>query len=208
MTGKPILLSTGLCSLEDVRRSADFIRGIWARQAVNQDLAVLHCVTSYPTPFEEANLRAITDLARLGYVTGYSDHTLGIEAAVAAVALGARVIEKHFTLAHDYSDFHDHKISADPSELTELVRRIQRMEKMLGDGVKKVERCEQQVLSRVRRSIVADQELVKGSVLALKDLSWTRPFCGLAPGEEGQVLGKRLKRNLAAGEAILPDDLE
>ncbi len=131
-TGKPIIMSTGLMEFEEVKSSVDFINNVWKKNGIEQDLAVLHCVTSYPTPPEQANLLSIKQLQNLNVTVGYSDHTLGIQAAVLAVALGARIIEKHFTIDKNYSDFHDHQLSADPMEFALLAQKVKETLELLG----------------------------------------------------------------------------
>ena len=133
---------------------------------------------------------------------------MGIEAAVLSVAVGARIIEKHFTLDKNYSDFHDHKISADPKEFAALAARVRQTVELLGDGVKRIQESEKKILGKVRRSIVTRRELAKGAVIQAEDLNWVRPLAGLEPGEEEKVVGKTLKRPLGAGEPILLKDLE
>jgi N-acetylneuraminate synthase/N,N'-diacetyllegionaminate synthase len=138
-TRKPVLLSTGMAGLEDVKRSCAVLEAAWRKRGAAPGMVLLHCVSSYPTPLESANLLAMRSLEReIGYPVGYSDHTLGIEAAVLSVALGARVIEKHFTLSKTLSDFRDHQLSAEPAELAELVRRVKNARAALGDGVKRL----------------------------------------------------------------------
>lgn len=205
-TGKPIILSAGLMDLDEVRQSKEFIEGFWRRQGIEQQLAVLHCVVSYPTPPEQANLSAIRELAGLGVTVGYSDHTLGVEACVLAVALGARVIEKHFTLSKTHSEFRDHQLSADPAELAELVRRVREASQLLGKGQKTPQPNELTNLQRVRRSIVAARDLEPGSVLTWSDLSWVRPGGGLPPGRESELLNRTLTRSVRRGEWLLPQD--
>jgi len=156
----------------------------------------------------KANLRAIASLAAIpGITVGYSDHTIGIDAAVLAVGLGARIIEKHFTLDKGFSDFRDHKISADPTELAELVRRIRLAESMLGEPAKVVLPCEAGSVKMMRRAIVAAGELPKGHKLGQDDLTWIRPAEGLAPGEEQRLLGRKLKRRVRFGEPICAEDI-
>jgi N,N'-diacetyllegionaminate synthase len=205
LTGKPILLSTGLADLAGIAVSKTFIESTWQREGRQGALALLHCVVSYPTLAEDANLLAIRDLATLGCRVGYSDHTIGIDAAILSVALGARVIEKHFTLDKNQSDFHDHKLSADPADLAELVRRVRETEILLGAGNKTVRPCENAVRERVRRGIVASRDLASGTVLAPADLSWVRPRSGLAPGQEDRLIGKRLVVAVPFGAPILPE---
>ena len=205
---KPIILSAGLTDLEEITLTKDFIMDGWSKSGVEQRMAILHCVTSYPTPLAEANLLFIRTLQELGVTVGYSDHTIGIEAAVISVALGARIIEKHFTIAKDYSDFHDHELSADPRELSELVRRTSEVNLMLGNGEKRLVECEKNTKEAVRRSIVAGDNLSQGTVLKLDQLSWVRPGGGISPGDEQKVVGKRLKREIKAGEIIKLDWLK
>lgn len=206
-TGKPIILSTGLMDLQGVKKTVDFIKNVWSKNAINQDIVVMHCITSYPTPPEEVNLLAIKDLQKLNVTVGYSDHTLGIEAAVLSVSLGARIIEKHFTLDKNYSDFHDHQLSADPKELRELVERVGKSLKLLGSPKKTVQKSERLVMARVRRSIVAKRDLAENTVLTWDDLSWVRPGGGLAPGSEEMILGKRLRNTVRVGEFITLGDI-
>lgn len=205
--GKPIIFSAGLTDLEQITLTKKFIMDIWSKIGIEQEMAILHCVTSYPTPLAEANLLSIRTLQELGVTVGYSDHTIGIEAAVISVALGARIIEKHFTIAKDYSDFHDHQLSADPHELSELVRRTSEVNLMLGNGGKRIVECEKNTKEPIRRSIVAVSKLSQGTVLELDHLSWVRPGGGLSPGREHELLGKVLRRSLKKGEIIVLDDV-
>jgi len=203
-TGKPIIISSGLCDLKQISKAKAFIERIWRKDRITQEMAVLHCVTSYPVKADEANLLAIRTLhKKLGVTVGYSDHTLGIDAAVLSVALGARIIEKHFTIDKNYSDFRDHKISADPKDFAELVRRVKETVMMLGDGRKPIQESEEVFLEKVRRSIVARRNLSKGDVINLDNIDWVRPGGGLPPGSEKSILGKVLKKPVKKGEMIL-----
>ena len=132
-TGKPLVVSTGLTDLEMAERIAELVHHEWGRRDHRGELALLHCVSAYPTPAEFANVRAITAMASIpGCEIGYSDHTIGITACLAAVALGARIIEKHFTLDTEYSSFRDHQLSADPNEMRALGESIRDLETVLG----------------------------------------------------------------------------
>ena len=204
-TGKPILLSTGMSDLDGVGRAKRRIEAEWQRTGRSGALALLHCVVSYPTVPADANLAALRDLATLGCTVGYSDHTIGIAAAVLSVALGARVIEKHFTLDKNQSDFHDHKLSADPAEFAELVRRVREAELLMGAGGKRVLPCEAAVRQRVRRGIAAARDLAAGPIIAAADLGWVRPRAGLAPGSEDELIGRRLAVAVPRGAPILPE---
>lgn len=206
-TGKPILLSTGMLDLVGVAQAKNAIEAVWRQRGVNPGLVLLHCVAAYPTPPEEANLGAIRGLAGLGGAVGYSDHTIGLDASPLAVALGARVIEKHFTLDKNLSAFRDHKLSADPAEFAELVRRIRSVEQMLGTGEKRLMAAEEGGLRNVRRAIMAARDLAAGTVLAKSDLTFLRPRVGLAPDKQATLIGRRVSVAVRRGEPILPEYL-
>lgn len=201
----PALLSTGGADEAMIRRAVQRLDADQGRK----DLCVLHCVSSYPTPSVEANLRAISSLRTMvdGPV-GYSDHTNGIEAAFLAVGLGAVVIEKHFTLDKNFSDFRDHQLSADPSDLRELVERVRLAEDLLGDGVKRPMPCEEETVIAMRRSIAAGTDLLAGTVVTAEHLTWVRPAGGLPPGEEAALLGRRLRRDVSRGDQLTEELVE
>jgi N-acetylneuraminate synthase/N,N'-diacetyllegionaminate synthase len=201
-TGKPIIMSTGLANIDEIKKSSLFIREIWKRKRIKQELALLHCVSSYPTSPEDANLLAIRELEHVADVVGYSDHTLGINAAVFSVAVGARIIEKHFTIDNNYSDFHDHQLSANPKDFKEMVEKIRLAEKTLGSGIKKPSPEELENRIKIRRSIVAKHDFPTGHKISIDDLDWVRPGDGIRPGEENKVIGKTMKRAFIAGEKI------
>jgi N,N'-diacetyllegionaminate synthase len=206
---RPLIVSTGLLDLDGVREVQDRIEGRRTRRGAAAGLAVLHTVTAYPSPPEQVNLAAIPVLAReLGCPVGYSDHTLGIEACVLAAALGASILEKHLTLSHDFSDFRDHKLSAEPGEMRELVAAVARARVLTGRPAKELQPAEAELLASVRRSIVAARDLPAGTVLSAEDLTWMRPRDGLRPGDEAVLLGRRLVRPVAKGEAIQEEHVE
>ncbi len=211
--GKPVLLSTGLADLKRIGYAKALIEKVWLETGredlVPDGLVLLHCVSAYPTPPEEANLAAIPRLiTEFGGTVGYSDHTLGIEAAVTSVALGARIVEKHFTIDHHHSAFRDHQLSADPAEMAEMTRRIKETCVLLGDKEGRPGPSETAAHEAVRRSIVAARDIPAGHTLVWPDLSWTRPGKGLAPGNEDLILGRRAARRIKPGEMITPDLLE
>ena len=205
---RPVVLSSGGSELEEVETAAEFIRS--RRPAgLKDELAVLHCVSAYPVPPDQVNLQVIGLLSeRLGCTIGYSDHTVGLDAALAAVALGARIVEKHFTLDREFSDFRDHQLSADPAEMAELVRRVRLLEQMLGQRKKIVQPSESANIASLRRSIVAGRSLHEGHRLTLDDLTWIRPAGGLPPGAEDQLSGRILKRDVDFGEILMPSDVD
>jgi N-acetylneuraminate synthase/N,N'-diacetyllegionaminate synthase len=202
-TGRPVILSTGLANLDEVRVACTVLRSEWQRQGIaDPGLALLHCVVSYPTPHKDANLGAIEALRTLGETVGYSDHTLGIDAAVAAVAMGARVVEKHFTLDKNFSSFRDHQLSADPAELTELVLRVRMVDEMRGRTEKRVVEVEQPALRAVRRGAYAARDLAAGASLTTGDVDYLRPRAGLSPAEIEARIGTKLAKPVSKGEAF------
>lgn len=171
-------------------------------------LTLLHCVTEYPAPYSEVNLRAIQTLkAAFGLPVGYSDHTLGIEIPVAAVALGAEVIEKHLTLDRSLPG-PDHRASLEPSEFKQMVTAIRHTEAALGNGIKAPAPCELPNIAVARKSIVASRSLAPGHALAASDLAIKRPGNGLAPKLLPQLVGRRLRTSVSADEGIRWDQLE
>lgn len=204
-TGKPLIISTGLADLAHLKKVKAFVDA----QAGHGPLAFLHCVCSYPVPPEEANLAAIPLLAsELGVTIGYSDHSMGAEACLAAATLGARILEKHFTLDKKFSDFRDHQLSADPEEMRRIVDGVRKIEALLGKREKCVQPSEAGNQKVARRSIVIGADLPQGHRLRFEDLAWLRPAGGLSPGEERQVVGKTLRRPMAFGEMIAAADVE
>ena len=202
---KPVIISTGMSSGADLEACRDFV----LERRPSSEVAFLHCVSAYPAPPEHVNLSVIPVLAEsLRCTIGYSDHTIGVEAAVASVALGARIVEKHFTLDKNFSDFRDHQLSADPDEMSRLVKHIRSVEVLLGRADKRIQPSEEGVLAVARRSIAAAADLPEGHRLRDADLTWLRPRNGLPPGGEAEVLGKRLKRAKAFGEPIRREDVE
>jgi len=207
-TGLPLILSTGMGTLDEVREALDWIRGGRPAQwsTVSGDVTVLHCTSSYPAAFEDVNLLAMRTIAeRLGVAVGYSDHTLGVEVATAAVALGAVVIEKHFTLDRSLPG-PDHAASLEVAELAAMVRSIRAVEAALGDGVKAPRRAEIDVARLVRRSVAAAADRPAGHVLTPEDLTLLRPGTGIPPRDLESVIGRRLARPVARGRVLTPED--
>jgi N-acetylneuraminate synthase/N,N'-diacetyllegionaminate synthase len=194
---KPVILSTGMSTLQEVREAVAVLKKNGARE-----LVVLHCVSSYPARAKDVNLRAMGTLAEaLSLPVGYSDHTLGLAVPLAAAALGAQVIEKHFTLDKKLNG-PDHAMSLSPAELSALCRGLREVAASLGDGVKRPAASEREIQRVARRSIVLARALPAGSRLSLSDLALKRPGTGLPPAELGKVVGRTLKRDLPA-DALL-----
>jgi N,N'-diacetyllegionaminate synthase len=206
-TGKPIIFSSGLADYKQIKTTRDRIHLIWKKNNITQELAILHCISSYPTLVSQANLMAIPHLKELKCIVGYSDHTLSIEACIVAVSLGARIIEKHFTLDKNHSSFRDHQLSADPKDFADLVKRIHETEALLGTGKFVVDPIQEANAVKLRRSIVARVDLAEGKKITSNDITWVRPGGGIPPGEEKKVVGQTLKKSVRQGEMIKLSDL-
>ena len=194
---RPLILSTGMSTLGEVEEAVQVLRAAGATQ-----LTLLHCVTEYPAPYAEVNLRAMQTLkAAFGLPVGYSDHTPGIEIAIAAVALGAEVIEKHFTLDRSLPG-PDHAASLEPLELQQMVTAIRHVEAALGTGIKTPASCELPNISVARKSVVAGRSLLAGYRLQAEDLDIKRPGNGLAPKLLPALVGRTLRRAVAKDEII------
>jgi N-acetylneuraminate synthase/N,N'-diacetyllegionaminate synthase len=202
-TGKQVILSTGMATMEEVERTVRLVEG-----KGNRGIVLLHCVTSYPAPADEVNLSAMWALRMaFGYPVGYSDHTVGNEVAIMAVAMGANVIEKHLTLDRGMVG-PDHFASAEPDEMADLVRAVRNVELAFGDGIKRLSRAESANVALVRRSLHARRPLGKGARLRRGDLKVTRPADGIESWDIGSVVGRRLARRRDTDDPIRPQDLE
>ena len=202
---KPIILSTGLSDIENIYNSKKLIFNEWKKNnAKKNTLTLMHCVSSYPVEKQYANLTAIKSLKSRfkNCIIGYSDHTTGILACTIAVAYGAKVIEKHFTLDKNQSNFRDHKLSADPKEMKQLVENIRLLELMKGNGKKKIETCEKNFIKSLRRSAVASRNLKKNKILSDKDIKWVRTTSGVKIKYKKIILGKKLKKDIEKDQII------
>jgi N,N'-diacetyllegionaminate synthase len=192
-------MSTGMADLGEIEDALDVLISCGTEK---NDITVLHCNTEYPTPFEDVNLFAMLSIKNAFNVkVGYSDHTLGIEVPSAAVALGAAVIEKHFTLDRNMEG-PDHKASLVPNELKEMVKAIRNIEKALGDGIKKASHSELKNRPIARKSIVASRDINKGEALSEENMAVKRPGTGISPMEWDKVIGKKAKRSFTEDELV------
>ena len=199
---KPMILSTGMSSLEEVEEAVGVIFSTG-----NAALTLLHCVTEYPAPVEEINLRAMLTMKEaFGLPVGYSDHTPGIEIALAAVALGAEVIEKHFTLDRRMPG-PDHKASLEPQELRDMFKAIRNVERALGDGKKVPAPCEVKNMAIARKSIVALKPIVAGEMIRRDKVGIKRPGHGIQPKDLAKIIGLKAKRKIGRDEVITWEDL-
>lgn len=190
--GGRVILSTGMSTLDEVERAVEILT---ADVIDRKDITLLHCNTQYPTPMSDVNLRAMESLATLGCgAVGYSDHTLGIEVPIAAVALGAKVIEKHFTLDKSMRG-PDHRASLDPEELRNMVSAIRSIEQALGSSEKRVSDSERPNIEVARKSIVAARQIKCGEIFTEENITVKRPGNGLSPMLWDSVVGQRAKRD-------------
>lgn len=194
---KKVILSTGMSSMDEVKAAVNVLKGNGA-----EDIALLHCNTQYPTPASDVNLLAMVRMREeTGLAVGYSDHTLGIEIPIAAVALGASVIEKHFTLDKNMEG-PDHKASLVPQELKKMVEGIRKTESALGNGIKQVSKSEKLNVQIVRKSIVAAVGIKKGEKFTEKNLTIKRPGNGISPMRWDEILGMTADRDYETDEMI------
>lgn len=194
---KPVILSTGMSTMEDIRSAIKALKENGATE-----LTVLHCTTEYPTPFEDVNLRAMDTIKEeFGVKVGYSDHTKGIEVPIAAVALGATVIEKHFTLDKTMEG-PDHKASLEPNELKAMVDSIRHIEMALGNGIKQPAESEKKNMAIARKSIIASKDIKAGEIFTEENLTVKRPGDGISPMRWFDIIGKLAPRDFEEDELI------
>jgi N-acetylneuraminate synthase/N,N'-diacetyllegionaminate synthase len=202
-TGRPMILSTGMATLDEVDAAVAAVRA-----AGDAPLAILHCLSAYPAPADEVNLRAIALLRhRYGVEVGFSDHTTGRATPIAAVALGATIVEKHLTIDRTLPG-PDHAASMEPRQLGELAADLREAHASLGSAVKAPQASEADARVVARRSLVLARDVATGEVLAAADLDAKRPATGISPLRLDEVVGRRLARDLAADAVLAPDDLD
>jgi N,N'-diacetyllegionaminate synthase len=194
---KPILLSTGMSSLPEIARALE-----WINSEVNNQVVLLHCTTSYPAPSDTLNLRALDTLRKeFGLLVGFSDHSEGIVADIAAVSLGACVLEKHFTLDKTM-DGPDHKASLEPGELRNMIYSIREAEKMLGTGIKEPAGVEEELVKKIRRGIFASRDILKGHAISAQDINVKRPVLGVPAEDADKLMGRKAKKDIKKGSPI------
>ncbi|TGA97410.1 N-acetylneuraminate synthase [Sporolactobacillus shoreae] len=201
--GKPMIVSTGMANLGEVESAVEAMK-----QTGNDQISLLHCTSNYPTAMEDVNLNAMITLRNAFMLPiGYSDHTLGIEVPIAAVALGAEIIEKHLTLDKKMEG-PDHQASLEPNELKKMIKSIRNIEQSFGDGIKSCQTSEENTKSVARKSIVARYDLKKGDKLTLSNLDFKRPGSGVSPRYINLVINRRIVRDIKQDERITFDLLE
>ena len=200
-TNKPIILSTGMATLDEIKETYNHIKN-------KDNLVILHCITGYPTSFEEANLNFIKTLQNeLDVPIGFSDHSQGIELPIAAVALGACVVEKHFTLDKTLEG-PDHKASLNPDEFKAMVSAIRNVEVAMGDGVRRFSKNEKEIKQVARKSIILKEDINEGTVIKKEMLDIKRPGTGISPKEINNVISMKSNRDLKSGTVLKWKDLE
>lgn len=196
-TNKQVIMSTGMSTLEDVAAALDVLK-----KNGSGEVTLLHCTTEYPAPFSDVNLKAMNTLREQFHCkVGYSDHTLGIEIPIAAVAMGATVIEKHFTLDRNMKG-PDHKASLEPNELSAMVKAIRNIELALGTEVKKPSASEKKNMTIARKSIIAARNIKAGEILTEENLTTKRPGNGISPMKWFDVIGTKATKDFAEDELI------
>ena len=201
---KPIVMSTGMSDYEEIEAAISVLESCGASKT---NITLLHCNTAYPTPMQDVNLSAMLSLQKkFDLSVGFSDHTIGIEAPIAAVAMGASVIEKHFTL-DKHMEGPDHSASLEPNELKNMVQAIRNISTAMGDGIKKVSESEMQNIAAARKSIVANKNLNANEILDDNNITTKRPGTGVSPMAWDSYIGKRLRNPVIKDQAINEDDI-
>ena len=197
---KPVIISTGLLNYSGVR---DILRFVKKKKFPLEKLFLLHCVSDYPVKDKEANLISIKYLKdKFNVNIGYSDHTLGVEASIMAVTYGSKIIEKHFTLDKGYSNFRDHKLSADPDEMSKLVKSVRKSSTMVGMYTKVISKNEKKNLNSMRRSLYAKVQIDKGEKITLNKIKFVRPKNLISPKEINKFINKKAKSLIKKSQAI------
>ena len=196
-TEKPVVMSTGMCNMNEIQEAIDVLK-----KNGTKDIKLLQCNTEYPTPYDDVNLNAMRTMKKqFGLEVGFSDHTKGIEVPIAAVSIGASIIEKHFTLDRNMEG-PDHKSSLEPKELVEMIKCIRNIEKALGTGIKVPSPSEKKNIVAARKSIVAKKKICKGEFFTEENITVKRPGSGISPMEWENIIGTRAIKDFIADELI------
>lgn len=205
-TGKPLLISTGAASLEEIDKAVSWVEEEVGSSNIKESLILMHCVSAYPTPIEEANTLSIPFLKeRYGLRVGYSNHVIGMHACLAAVALGAEVVEVHFTDFKENREFRDHALSFDQNDLKTFIYAANEIYKSLGKYEKKIQLCESNGIPMLRKGIIAARDIKAGEILSENDLMFARPATEFSSQEMDLLIGKKLKANISKGYLIPRD---
>lgn len=197
---KPLIISTGLINLSEIKKILNILKKL---NFPLKKLSFLHCVSDYPVQYNEANLLSIKLLKdKLPVTIGYSDHVIGDESCIVAASFGAKIIEKHFTLKNNFSNFRDHQLSLNPDDMKKMVMKIRKVESMLGSYKKVISKRESKNFKLMRRSLYFTQDLQQGTILKKKHLKIVRPFKNFKPEDIKKFLGKKLKKNVKDSDIV------
>ncbi len=200
---KPVIISTGMTNASQIRSLTNYIIKSIGKKGAEKRISLLHCVTSYPVEDKFANLRSVEYLIKNSSLTiGYSDHTLGNEACIAAVTMGAKVIEKHFTINKKFSKFRDHALSADYLDLRNLVAGIRKVEMQLGKLNKEIQKPEKKLIKKVRRAVYADKHILPGEKLGLQNIKFLRPSLTSNFNILKKIIGRKIKKTFYKDQKI------
>ena len=200
---KSIIISTGMTNISQIKDLTNYIYKVIGKKSAEKRIALLHCVTSYPVEDKFANLRSVEYLIKNSKLTiGYSDHTLGNDACIAAVAMGAKVIEKHFTINKKFSKFRDHALSADYTDLKNIVSRIRKLEKQLGRFNKEIQKPEKKLIKIVRRAAYADRDILPGEKISIKNVKFLRPSLTSNFFYLKKIIGRKIKKTFYKDQKI------
>ena len=200
---KSIIISTGMTNTSQIKDLTNYIYKVIGKKSAEKRIALLHCVTSYPVEDRFANLRSVEYLIKNSKLTiGYSDHTLGNDACIAAVAMGAKVIEKHFTINKKFSKFRDHALSADYTDLKNIVSRIRKVEKQLGRFNKEIQKPEKKLINIVRRAVYADRDIFPGEKISIKNVKFLRPSLTSNFFYLKKIIGRKIKKTFYKDQKI------
>lgn len=207
-TGKQLIISTGAATIEEIDRAVGWVCDIVGKDKLKDKLILMHCVSAYPTPLEQANILSIPFLKdRYGIRVGYSNHVIGMSACLAAVALGADVIEVHFTDCKEGREFRDHALSFDQEDLKIFIKTANEIRVSLGAYNKELQPCEKEGVPLLRKGIIAAKNLEKGMILTKEDLMFARPATEFSSNEMNLLIGKSLKENVKQGYLIKRTDI-
>lgn len=208
-TGKPVIISTGTATIEEIDQAVSWVKDEIGEEKTKENLALMHCICFYPAPIDQANVRSVPFLAeRYGLPVGYSNHVIEPEACLAAVALGANIIEVHFTDKKTDRDFHDHTLSFEPQELKTFIESATRVKSALGTYTKAPQPCETALIDVVRKGLIATKDLPEGHVITHDDLIYARPATGFTSAEKTNLVGKKLKTAVKDGHPFKRECVE
>jgi N-acetylneuraminate synthase/N,N'-diacetyllegionaminate synthase len=207
-TGKKLIISTGGSSIDEIDQAVSWVEDVIGREYIQEKLVLMHCISSYPAPLEQANINSIPFLSkRYGINVGFSNHVIAPEACYAALALGTNVFELHFTDKKDGRTFHDHKLSFEPNDIKKFLHQAKKIKASLGDYNKTVQACEIDAIPNIRKGLVASRNLSKGHVISDEDIHYARPASGFTAAEKPFLIGKTVLQDIKTGHHLKKDSV-